>query len=657
MIRVRFLLRATTSLAFIFAALSARAYNLGGQRWNTTSVVMQLQLGASSGTLIDGSTSWGVSAEDALGLWNNVVTNVKFTVVRDSTAAKADGNRLNNVFFSSTIYGDAWDSRTLAITLSTYNPTTRGFIETDVLFNTAISWNSYRGPLRTASGGGTLQDFHRVALHEFGHALGLDHPDELGQSVSAVMNSTSSNVDALTTDDINGVRAIYDTAAIAPTITTQPTSRSVAVGASTTFTVVATGTAPLTYQWYKSGSILSGATSASLTLSNVTTASAGNYIVIVSNSAGSVTSSTAVLTVATAVAPTISVQPASQTVTAGSSVTFSVTAAGSTPLSYQWRKNSTNIAGATGASFTIGTTAASDAAAYSVVVSNSAGSITSSSATLTVNAAPTGPTSRLSNLSVRTTLAARQVVTVGFTMSGGSKSVLVRAVGPSLSTFGIADRMPDPSLKFYANGVLVDSNDDWAGSSSVANTASAVGAFPFVSSTSFDAALVRSISGGNTVEVTGSPLASNPAATAGNVIVEVYDAISSTSPRLTNLSALNQVGTGSNLLIAGFTIAGTGMKNVLIRAVGPGLIPIGVSGVLADPKLELFNSDRVSIGSNDNYAANLAATFSSVGAFALPVGSKDAALVVNLAPGGYTVQVSGADGGTGIAIVELYELP
>ena len=563
---------AAVALVLLASALSTQAFNLGGQRWRTTPVVMQLQLGSSNGTLIDGSTSWGASAEDALSIWNGVLTNVKFTVVRDSTATKSDNNRLNNVFFSPTIYGDAWDSRTLAITLSSYNPATNGFLETDVLFNTGISWNSYRGPLRSAGGGTTLHDLRRVALHEFGHALGLDHPDELGQSVSAIMNSAISNLDTLAADDINGARAIYDGggAPTAPTITAQPTSRSVAAGSNTTFTVAATGTATLSYQWFKNSlTAIAGATAASLTLNNVNTTHSGDY---------------------------------------------------------------------------------------TVVVSNSVGSVTSNAANLNVTAAPTALTSRLSNVSVRTTLATRQVLTVGFTMSGGSKNVLVRAAGPSLSLFSLADRMVDPSLTLFANGTQVDGNDNWNGSSAVASTTAAVGAFPFVSSTSLDAALVRSISGGNTVEVTGSPSA--PAAdTAGTVIVEVYDAASGLTPRLTNLSALNRVGTGANILIAGFTVAGTGVKNLLIRAVGPGLTQFNVGGVLADPKLELFNSAQASIGSNDTYAASLATTFTSVGAFALPAGSKDAALVVSLPPGGYTVQVSGADGGTGVAIVELYELP
>ncbi len=234
-------------------------------------------------------------------------------------------------------------------------------------------------------------------------------------------------------------------------------------------------------------------------------------------------------------------------------------------------------------------------------------------------------------------------------MQGGPKLALIRAAGPGLAAFGVSGTMADPKLALFNGQTQVAANDNWGGNPAVSTAMTAVGAFPFPSTTSLDAALVSSIDGGRTVQVSG------PAS--GNLIVEVYDAGSGNIPRLTNVSALNRVGTGGDLLIAGFTLAGIGTKNLLIRAVGPSLTPLGVTGVLADPKVEIYNSSGVKIGENDTYAASLASTFASVGAFALIPGSKDAALVVALPAGGYTVQVSGADGGTGSAIVEIYELP
>jgi M6 family metalloprotease-like protein len=352
-------------------------------------------------------------------------------------------------------------------------------------------------------------------------------------------------------------------------------------------------------------------------------------------------------------------QPQSQNAVVGRSVTFRATASVLGTASYQWSKDGVAIPGANGSTYTIGSAQTANAGRYTVTVTDPTGPVTSSAATLTISTAPVGLASRLSSLSVRTTLPTRQILTVGFNMTGDPKAVLVRAVGPSLAPFGITDAMADPSLVLYANGTPIATNDNWSGTTSVATTAAAVGAFPLGSAGSLDGALVRSVSGANTVEVAGSPLATTTAATAGTVIVEVYDAGTGTSPRLTSISARNQVGTGGNILIAGFTVEGTGTKNLLIRAVGPGLTQFGVGGVLADPKLEIFSasSPPFRINQNDNWSSALAPTFTSVGAFALTPSSKDAALTVGLPPGGYTVQVSGADGGTGNAIVEVYELP
>src|SRR5208283_755984 len=149
---------------------------------------------------------------------------------------------------------------------------------------------------------------------------------------------------------------------VAPTITTQPTNQTVTAGQTATFTVVAAGTAPLSYQWQKNAANIAGATAASYTTPVTTTSDSGStFAVVVSNTAGTVTSATATLTVnAAPVAPTITTQPTNQTVTAGQTATFTVVAAGTAPLSYQWQKNAANIAGATAASYTTPVTTTSD---------------------------------------------------------------------------------------------------------------------------------------------------------------------------------------------------------------------------------------------------------------------------------------------------------
>jgi hypothetical protein len=176
-----------------------------------------------------------------------------------------------------------------------------------------------------------------------------------------------------------------------PTISSQPTSQSVTAGQSATFSVAATGTATLMYQWKKGGTAISGATAASYTTPATTSADNGlKFTVTVTNGSGNVTSNAATLTVASAgVAPSISSQPAGKTVAVGQTATFSVTATGTGTLTYQWKKNGTAISGATSASYTTPATVASDnGAVFTVTVTGTSGNVTSTGATLTVNALP-----------------------------------------------------------------------------------------------------------------------------------------------------------------------------------------------------------------------------------------------------------------------------
>ena len=169
-------------------------------------------------------------------------------------------------------------------------------------------------------------------------------------------------------------------------ITTQPADQSVLKGTSASFSVSATGTAPLSYQWRKNGTDIPGATSSTYTTPATSITDIGNqYSVVVGNNFNKVTSNKATLTVT--VAPTINTQPANQSVTTGQTATFSVAATGTAPLGYQWKKNGTDIPGATSSTYTTPATSSADnAAVFTVVVSSSAGfSVTSSNAALTVN--------------------------------------------------------------------------------------------------------------------------------------------------------------------------------------------------------------------------------------------------------------------------------
>jgi len=436
---------------------------------------------------------------------------------------------------------------------------------------------------------------------------------------------------------------------IPPSISRQPQALTLNPGGSGSLSVDGTGLPLPNYQWFKGGTPLAGQTNATLTFNNAQAGDAGSYTVRLTNGAGTVTSTAAAVTVIVpAVAPVITTQPSTQTAIAGTSVRFSVTAASSAALTYTWSRNGAPIAGATGASLSLSGVSKTDEGNYAVTVTNSAGSVTSNPAGLRVL-----PSSNLANLSVRTTLSPNQTLTLGAVVSGGEKDVLIRAAGPVLSSFGLTG-LPDPRLELYTGGTApVAVNDDWA--PALATTFASVGAFAFPAG-SKDAALINPANGAFTVQAKG--------AGEGTILVEAYDVRSGTERRLVNLSARNFVGTGSDILIAGFAIAGSGTKQVLIRAVGPALTAFGVLGALADPRLEVFDGTGRSLAVNDNWGTAVgsatlatAATFSAVGAFPLTAGSRDAALLLTLNAGAsYTVQVAGVNNATGEALVEVYEV-
>lgn len=196
-----------------------------------------------------------------------------------------------------------------------------------------------------------------------------------------------------------------------PGITSQPSSQSVVAGGTASFSVTATGSAPLRYQWRTNGIAMTGATNSTLTISGASPSQAGNYAVVVTNNSGSITSATAVLTVL--IPPSFTAQPVSQTVTAGNTASFTVVAAGTAPLGYRWRKAGTFINGANSATLTLPSAGSGDAGNYTVVVTNSAGSITSSVAVLTVNAPPSITTQPVSQTATLGSSATLSVVAAG----------------------------------------------------------------------------------------------------------------------------------------------------------------------------------------------------------------------------------------------------
>jgi hypothetical protein len=368
------------------------------------------------------------------------------------------------------------------------------------------------------------------------------------------------------------------------------------------------------------------------------------------------------LTQAGAGDPVIASAPQSQTVSSGNPVVFSSAATGA--ASYQWYLNGVALAGATGPNLTLNAATTANAGSYTVVATNANGSAMSTGALLTVANSPL--VSRLSNLSILTSIsAATPAFTVGTVIGGagtaGSKGLLVRAGGPALAPLGVTGTLADPTLTVFSGQTVAASNDNWGGTAALTQAFAAVGAFPYPSATSKDAAVYNPalLTGGYTVQVSGV------GGTTGTVIAEIYDSTPTTqltalTPRLINVSVLKNIASGE-ILTAGFVIAGSSAKQVLIRASGPTLAaaPFNLTGTMADPQISLYSGQTV-IKSNDNWGGDpaLAAASAAVGAFALTsASSKDAAVLATLTPGPYTVQVSGVAGSSGQALVEVYEVP
>ncbi len=357
----------------------------------------------------------------------------------------------------------------------------------------------------------------------------------------------------------------------------------------------------------------------------------------------------------------ITLPPAPSHSAAGASVALSVGASGGN-LAYQWKKDGAIIAGATNAAFTLANpSATADMGYYSAVVTSAGTSVETASAFLSVTN-PAAP-GRLINVATRGLVQPGGALTPGFVLRGtGTRQLVVRGVGPTLLRFGLGGSLADPRFELAPlGGATLLTNDDWAtGGSTLAASSAAVGAFP-LDPLSKDAAAFTTLTPtgngtGYTVRVTGAT-----ATDSGIALAEIYDADPLTSPvQIVNVSTRGFVGTGANALVPGFVIGGSGPLQLLIRAVGPGLAPFGVTGLLADPQLTVTPLGKdTPVATNDNWGgtATLTAAFAAAGAFALPLDSKDAVVLLRLPPGAYTVTVSGVGGTTGTALVEIYEVP
>ena len=269
---------------------------------------------------------------------------------------------------------------------------------------------------------------------------------------------------------------------------------------------------------------------------------------------------------------------------------------------------------------------------------------------------------RLANVSTRALAGSgARTLIAGFAINGTTpKDVLVRASGPALTLFGVPGILPNPRLRIFKDATALFENDDWSIGGSVPQisaTAARVGAFPLGIGSLDATLLVRLDPGSYTAQVSSAAVAT------GVALVEVYDAsVGSTgAQKLINVSTRADVGTGGDIVIVGVVVAGTAPKKLLIRGIGPALAAFDVIGTLTKPRLQLYRGNQL-LGENTGWSAGtdaalIGAAAVQVGAFALADGSKDCALLVYLPSGSYTAQISGVANTTGVALVEVYEVP
>mgnify|MGYP001243313653 CR=1 FL=1 len=357
-------------------------------------------------------------------------------------------------------------------------------------------------------------------------------------------------------------------------------------------------------------------------------------------------------------APVFTTLPADLVVPVNQSVALTAQATGSPTPTYQWYKDGAPIAGGTSATLALGAATEAITGDYQVVASNPSGTLASYPVKVALR------WSQLAAISARAVAGTgEQSLILGFACAGaGAKSMLLRGVGPGLllgdtSLTGRILANPQLILHDMDHGTVAAQNDDWGGADELVAAFARTGTGPLaVGST--DAAMLQPLSQHlYTVQV-----ASADGAT-GVALAEAYDAdLTNKSRRLQALSVRNQVGAEADSLIAGFVILGNGPMRLLVRGVGPGLVPaVTRAAVLQDPQLVLrryLKGRWETVATNDNWGGGttLAAAFRTAGVSALPADSLDAALLVDLPPGIYTAQLTGVGHTTGVGLVEVYQI-
>jgi hypothetical protein len=439
-------------------------------------VVMQVSLGSGTRTLRDGFTSFNDSAIDALQTWNPYLAHLQFSWIKNSPVTPAQGDDEMSAIFDNKIFGDNFGTGVLAVTLLSYR--NGNFEETDTVFNSAISWDSYRGPLTPP-----VYDFHRVAIHEFGHTLGLDHPDQAKpkQVVVAIMNSRVSDLDTLAQDDINGVTSIYGTGPAYNSIPDAPVLMDLSTrGMTFTGSNVLIG-----------GFIVQGSQSVQLIVRCLAYSLASYGI------PGALGDSV------------IQLYDANSNLIASNDDWF--TSSDAQTISSYHRDPPNSIESALLVTLNPGS--------YTAIVKSysDAQQPAQSGVALFEVYDLRKSSSRLGNVSTRGQVGTGDNILIGGIIVGGStsKPVVIRALGPTLTQLGVAGVLADPRLELRdGNGNLVEANNDWQ-QSPESGTVIADGKAP---SNAKESAMAPTLSPGNyTALVTGV------GGTTGTALIEVYD--------------------------------------------------------------------------------------------------------------------------------------
>jgi N-acetylneuraminic acid mutarotase len=276
-----------------------------------------------------------------------------------------------------------------------------------------------------------------------------------------------------------------------------------------------------------------------------------------------------------------------------------------------------------------------------------------------------GPPAQLGNISTRAFVQTGDNVMIGgFIVQGtGPKRVIIRAIGPELTQYGVPNALANPRLELHnATGTLIGSNDNWQhttiGGVITRNQVGDIQNSGHAPTNPFESAIIADLPPGNYTAIV-----SGVNNTSGVGLVEVYDLSANTASILGNISTRSFVQTGDNVMIGGFILQGTGAKRVIIRAIGPELTQYGVPDALANPRLELHNGTGALIGSNDDWqhtiiggviTRNQVADIQNSGH--APTDPSESAIIAELRPGNYTAIMRGVNDTTGVGLVEVYDL-